>query len=121
MRDDKWKKLPSSPCENSGLVVRDNTLVAIGGIKNYKPTKKVRINFSLRGKKWKEDLPPLNNARFCPAVAAYSTYIFAIGGYSDYNTREPTVEMLDQYNTWTVLDMQPARSTSPSFSHSVWQ
>ena len=37
VRDDKlkWKKLPSSPCENSGLVVRDNTLVAIRGWQKY--------------------------------------------------------------------------------------
>ena len=41
VRDDKWKKLPSSPYVDSGLVVRDNTLVAIGGRQNYKPTKKV--------------------------------------------------------------------------------
>ena len=48
VRDDKWKKLPSSPYGDSGLVVRDNTLVAIGGEQNYYSMKKV---FSLRGKK----------------------------------------------------------------------
>ena len=111
VRDDKWKKLPSSFCRDSGLVVRDNTLVAIGGKQNYNFMKKV---FSLRGKKWKEDLPPLNNARSSPAVATHSIYIFVIGGYCDYNTRVDTVEMLDQYSTWTMLNRLPHPLYHPS-------
>ena len=111
VRDDKWKKLPSSPYQDSGLVVRDNTLVAIGGVQTNNFMKKV---FSLRGKKWKEDLPPLNNARSSPAVATHSTYIFAIGGYSDFNTRVATVEILEQYSKWTVLDNLPHPLPHPS-------
>ena len=110
VRDDKWKKLPSSPCQYSGLVVRDSTLVAVGGMQNLSPTEKV---FSLRGRKWKEDLPSLNNARASPAVATHSTYIFAIGGY-DYCNAVETVEMLDQYNTWIVLDNLPHALHCPS-------
>ena len=105
VRDDKWKKLPSSPCEDSGLVAIDNILVAIGGRQNSNSMKKV---FSPRGKKWKEDLPPLNNARSSPSVTTYSTYIFAIGGDHYCHTRVTTVEMLDEYNmSWTVLDNLP--------------
>ena len=109
VREEKWKKLPESPCQDSGLVVRDNTLVALGGRQN---SKSVEMVCSLRGKKWKEDLPSLNNARASPAVATHSTYIFAIGGYNLISVA--TVEMLDQYNTWTVLNNLPHPLPYPS-------
>ena len=114
VENDVWKRLPSAPYQDSGLVIRDNTLVAIGGQEtSFRAVKRL---FSLRGKKWREDLPPMINVHSKPAVATHSTYVFVIGGFVNELETTPIafVEMLDQHNTWTLLNNLPCPLGLPS-------
>ena len=109
---DKWKTLPSSPVQNSGLVLRDNTLVTVAGITSQGITNKL---FSLKGKKWKKKIPPLNTVRYSPTVVTHSHYMFVIGGRKDFSRSAVIeVEMLDQNNTWTLLNNLPHPLYFPS-------
>ena len=106
VNEDKWKKLTSSPCKDSGLFLRDNILVAIGGTDTLSGTATNKV-FTLRGKKWTEDLPPMNKSRISPAAAIYSTYSLVIGGDSSWSGEfSVTLEMLDQH-VWTMLGDLP--------------
>ena len=63
---EKWEELPSCPYQNSGLVIIDRELTALGG---YPLTNKL---YTLRQRKWVEKYPPMNNARSYPAVVSTS-------------------------------------------------
>ena len=107
LSEDKWKMLTASPFQDSGLLVRDNALIAIGGI-DLSSDHAVNKVLTLRGRKWREDLPPMNSRRSSPAVATYSTYSFVIGGNGSWiGNISATAEMLDQHDRWTVLGQLP--------------
>ena len=79
---EKWDKLPPCPYHDSGLVVIDGALTAVGGKGESCYTNKL---LTLRQMQWVEELPPMKTARFDPAVVSTSDgeYIFVIGGYVD--------------------------------------
>ena len=73
---EKWEKLPPSPCRDSGLVIINGELTAVGGYSfNYKL-------FTLQQGRWVEHYPPMNTGRYSPAVVRTSdgNYIVVIGG-----------------------------------------
>ena len=76
---DQWKELPSCPCRNSGLVIIDGELTAVGGESSEVSNKL----FTLRQRKWVEEYPPMKTARSDPAVVSASDgdYIIMIGGW----------------------------------------
>ena len=78
---EKWEELPRSPYHNSGLVIIDRELTAVGGNDgSYRPTNKV---FTLRQGRWVEHYPPMNTACSITSVVStsYGNYIVVIGGY----------------------------------------
>ena len=81
---DQWKELPSCPYHDSGLVIIDGELTAVGGasrgfFSGYSPSDKL---FTLRQRKWVEEYPPMKTAQYSPAVVSASDgdYIIVIGG-----------------------------------------
>ena len=78
-RGEKWKELPSCPCINSGLVIIDGKLTAVGGYDGYHRNNEL---LTLRQKKWVEEYPPMNTACSSPAVVSTSDgeYLIVIGG-----------------------------------------
>ena len=72
---EQWNKLPSCPYRNCALVIIYGTLTTVGG----RFTNKL---FTLRQRQWVEEYPPMNTARFSPAVVSTSGGdIIVIGGY----------------------------------------
>ena len=109
---EKWEKLPSTPYHNSGLVIIDGELTAMGGYVGYCYTKKL---FTLRQGRWVEHYPPMNTARSSPAVVSTSdgNYIVVIGGYSGVWTS--TVELFHvRSRRWYELTNLPQALTKPS-------
>ena len=80
-RGEKWEELPSCPQWNSGLVIFDGKLTAVGGEEGYfRYTNKL---LTLRHRKWVEEYPPMNTGRSMTAVVSTSDgeYLIVIGGY----------------------------------------
>ena len=77
---EKWEKPPPSPYCNSGLVIIDGELTAVGGYDGSSTTNKL---FTLQQGRWAEHYPPMNRAHSSPAVISTSdgNYIVVIGGY----------------------------------------
>ena len=76
---EKWEELPSCPYLNSGLVIIDRELTALGGEDGSCYTNKL---YTLRQRKWVEKYPPMNAARSQTAVVSTSDgkYLIVIGG-----------------------------------------
>ncbi|CAI8058495.1 Kelch-like protein 20, partial [Geodia barretti] len=76
---EKWEELPSCPCSNSGLVIIDRELTAVGGLDGFRHINKL---YTLRQRKWVEKYPPMNTAHSYTAVVTTSDgdYLIAIGG-----------------------------------------
>ena len=78
---EKWEELPACPHQNSGLVVIDRELTAVGGGDgSYRRTNKL---YKLRQRKWVEKYPPMDTARDSPAVVSTSDgeHLIVIGGF----------------------------------------
>ena len=78
-RGEKWEKLPSCPYCDSGLVIIDGKLTAVGGYDGSHHTNKL---LTLGQRKWVEEYPPMNTARSTPAVVSTSDgkYLIVIEG-----------------------------------------
>ena len=76
---EKWEELPSCPYRNSGLVIIDREVTAVGGHEGYRYNNKL---YTLRQRKWVEKNPPMNTARSSPPVVSTSDgeYLIVIGG-----------------------------------------
>ena len=87
---EKWQELPLSPHRNSGLVIIDGELTAVGGWNGYRRTNKL---YTLRQGQWVSDYPPMNTARSMTTVVSTSdgSYIVVIGG--DGGRWNATVEL----------------------------
>ena len=77
---EKWEELPPSPYRNSGLVIINGELTAVGGNEGSRRTNKL---FTLRQSQWVEHYPPMNTARSMTTVVSISdgNCIVVIGGY----------------------------------------
>ena len=75
-RREKWEELHSCKHSDSGLVIIDGKLTAVGGVFTNKL-------FILRHRKWVEEYPPMKTARSSPAVVSTSDseYLIVIGGF----------------------------------------
>ena len=108
---EKWKKLPPSPCCNSGLVIIDGELTAVGGQDvSYCYTNKL---FTLQQV---EHYPPMNTVRYSPAVVSTSdgNYIVVIGGGVRYGWTA-TVELFHvRSRRWYELTNLPRDLPFPS-------
>ena len=79
-REEKWEELPSCPYRNSGLVIIDGKLTAVGGWDRSHRTNKL---LTLRQRKWVEEYPPTNTGRSMTAVVSTSDgeYLIVSGGW----------------------------------------
>ena len=77
----KWKKLPPSSYGDSGLVIIDGELTAVGGYDGSHHTHTNKL-FSLRQGQWVEHYTPMKTACSSPTVVSTSdgNYIVRIGG-----------------------------------------
>ena len=78
---EKWEELPPCPYKNSGLVIINGQLTAVGGYDgSYCRTNNL---FTLRQRQWIEECPPMNTARSTTTVVSSSDgeCIIVIGGY----------------------------------------
>ena len=88
---DKWEELPSCPYKNTGLVIVDRELTAVGGYNgSYRHTNKL---CTLQQREWVEKYPPMNIARYSSAVVHTpdGEYLIVMGGRVDSWTT--TVEL----------------------------
>ena len=114
LREDQWNDLPSRPYENSGLVVIDGELTAVGGWDGSRMTNKL---FTLRQSRWVEEYPSMNTTRSYPAVVSTSNdrhmNIITIGGWGDR-----WIDAVELYNTgsstWSQITSLPQPLPFPS-------
>ena len=109
---EKWKKLPPSPYRNSGLVIIDGELTAVGGYDGSRYTNKL---LTLPQSQWVEHYPPMNTACSSPAVVSTShgNCIVVIGGCFGRWTAK--VELFHvRSRRWYELTNLPHNLTLPS-------
>ena len=115
MTEDKWEELPQCPYRNSGLVVIDSALTAVGGWDGSYTNKL----FTLRQNRWVEEYPPMNTARSYPAVVSTSDgghmNVIAIGGVGGGGGWINAVELFHTgRRSWSRLTSLPQPLTRPS-------
>ena len=114
---DEWMKLPSCPCRSSGLAIIDSDLTTVGGLD--RAGRRTNRLFTLRQGKWVEVYPPMNTARYRPAVVSTSDgeYLIAIGGWGSdgHGAMTATVELFQvKSRRWYKLTDLPQPLPSPS-------
>ena len=114
MTEDKWEKLPQCPYLNSGLVVIDSVLTAVGGW-NISYTNKL---VTLRQSRWVEEYPPMNTARSQHAVVSTSDgghrNVIAIGGLGDGGWIDAVELFHTGRRSWSRLTSLPQPLAHPS-------
>ena len=114
LRREKWEELPSSPYRSSGLVIINKQLTAVGGWDGLLPTNKL---LTLRQRKWVEQYPPMNTARFSSAVVSTpdGEHLIVIGGNGSLCSLIATVELFQvKSRRWYKLTDLPEPLPSPS-------
>ena len=109
---EKWEKLPPCPYQNSGLVIINGQLTAVGGWDGPRTNKL----FTLRQRQWIEEYPPMNTARSHTTIVSSSDgeYIIVIGGYVG-DRWTATVELFQvSSRRWHQLKDLPQPLPSPS-------
>ena len=112
-RGEKWEELPSCPHQNSGLVIIDGKLTAVGGWDGPRCTNKL---LTLRQRKWVKEYPPMNTACTSPAVVSTSDseYLIVIGGWGGGDWTA-TIELFQVKNRiWYKLTDLPQPLPIPS-------
>ena len=116
IKADKWQELPPCPNVDSGLVVVNGALTAVGGENGWQCTNEV---FTLRNHKWVEELPPMNTLHSCPAVVSVSrgnrTIVIVIGGFKGGAQNSDAVELFNAGSKkWLSLTNLPEPLSRPS-------
>ena len=111
---EKWTDLPPCPYRDSGLAIVDGELTTVGGRDGRYRTNKL---FTLQERKWVEKCPPMNTARYCPAVVntSDSDYLIVIGGYIGGGRWTATFELFEvKSGRWHKLTDLPQPLPRPS-------
>ena len=116
---EKWMDLPPCPYRDFGLAIIDSELTTVGGQDDRycHPTNKL---FTLQQRKWVEKYPPMNTARYSPAVVSTfdGDYLIVIGGDDgdgDSDDWTATVELFQVKNRrWHKLTNLPQPLPTPS-------
>ena len=107
------EKLPSCPYLDSGLIIVDGKVTAVGGWDGLHHTNKL---LTLRQRKWVEEYPAMNTARSHTAVVSTSDgeYLIVIGGNGGFH-RTDAVELFQVKNRkWYKLTNLPQPLSHPS-------
>ena len=112
---DNWEELPPCPYSDSGLVVVDSALTAVGGREGAQYTNQL---VTLRQSQWVEEHPPMHIARSSPAAVSTSDgvhmNIIVVGEGYDSNW----TNAIELFNTgsrnWSQLTNLPQPLTLPS-------
>ena len=114
MTEDKWEELPQCPYRDSGLVVIDSALTAVGGWDGSYTNKLV----TLRQSRWVEEYPPMNTARCYHAVVSTSDgghmNVIAIGGAGVGGWVDAVELFHTGRRSWSRLTSLPQPLTFPS-------
>ena len=111
---ENWDEITPCPHRDSGLVIINGELTAVGGYDGSHPTNEI-FTYTSQQKEWVIKYKPMKTARFQAAVVSTEDgkYVFAIGGQS--NTWTATVEVLDvKSGEWHDLKNLPQALTLPS-------
>ena len=110
---EKWDRLPPSLYQDSGLVIIDGELTAVGGWGGPHTNKL----FTLRQGRWVMHYPPMIFGRSSPAVVSTSdgNYIVVIGGNDGDGDWTATVQLFHVMSRrWCELRNLPRALTQPS-------
>ena len=111
---EQWNELPSLPYCSSALVIIDGTLTTVGGYGSGYTNKL----FTLRQRQWVEEYPPMNTARYSPAVVSRMSsggdYIIVIGGCGSSGLTVAVELFQVKTRSWYVLTNIPKPLTNPS-------
>ena len=113
-RGEKWEELPSCPHHDSGLVIIDGKLTAVGGGVGFRCTNKL---LTLRQKKWVKEYPPMNTGRSEHDVVSTSDgeYLIVIGGFGGGGDRTAIVKLFQvKRRRWYKLTDLPQPLPRPS-------
>ena len=114
-RTEKWEELPACPYHNSGLVVIDRKLTAVGGRDGpYPSTNKL---YTLRQREWVKKYPPMNTAHSSPTIVSTSDgkHLIVIGGFGGGGMWTATVELFQvKSRRWHQLTDLPQPLRWPS-------
>ena len=108
-------ELLSCPCRDSGLAIIDSELTTVGGWDGA--DRRTNELFTLRQGKWVEVYPPMNTARYKPAVVSTSDgdYLIVIGGFGNDRAATATVELFQvKSRRWYKLADLPQPLLIPS-------
>ena len=119
---DKWTTLPPLPVRYFGLGQVNGKLVAVGGEINSPNSKQLLRNgkevYTFDVRSWKQTIPSMSLARFCPAVISHKSMLVVAGGeHLDEVTRTVEIFRLTTKSQWhkTPINSLP----TPCFGLSV--
>ena len=98
--EDEWQEHSHCPHHGPGLAIIKDLLTVIGGQGRSGKTNKL---LSWRDGRWEEVFPPMNTARWNPAVISHDRYVIAVGGYGETSVELFTVST----NTWSTVTSLP--------------
>ena len=112
---EKWEELPPCPYEDSGLVIINGQLTAVGGWdRYYRCTNKL---FTFQQRQWIKEYPPMNTARSQTTIVSSSDgeYIIVIGGVGFGGGWAAKVELFQvSSRRWHQLENLPKPLPLPS-------
>ena len=111
--EDKWDKLPTCPYCNSGLVIVDGSLTAVGGEDAFCYSNRL---YTLQGTQWVKSYRSMKTARASPAVVKTFDvrYIIVIGGHCGSGQIASVELMIVKTRRWYKLADLPQPLPSPS-------
>ena len=102
--EDEWQEHSHCPHRGPGLAIIKDLLTAIGGKEEEEEEgRKTNKLLSWRDGRWEEVFPPMNTARWEPAVITHDRYVIAVGGEGETSVELFTVST----NTWSTVTSLP--------------
>ena len=108
---EKWRRLLQCPYQNSGLVVINGSLTAVGGRDGSYRTNQL---FTLVKRQWFKEYPPMDTACSSPAVVSVpgGDLVVVIGGYAELSYKTTLVKLL-QISTCRWYNLKPLPKPLP--------
>ena len=88
-----WSQLPESPTTDCPSVIINDLLTLVGGDKSIDGI--TNQLFSLTGRRWSEEFPPMSTKRWCSTALCTETALIVAGGERDGYSSLKTVEVMN--------------------------